>query len=95
MVSNAVVRVAVLLEFFFCGPYRGEISAVGVRLGVDPDGGRRAGLQVKARVLLLLLVELLLLLVYMRGAGVDLETVGAVLGRKSRCAFCCSCLLSC
>ena len=94
MVSNAVVRVAVLLEFFFCGPYRGEISAVGVRLGVGPDGGRRAGLQFESRVLLLLLVELLLL-VYMRGAGVDLETAGAVLGRKSRCAFCCSCLLSC
>ena len=93
MVSNAVVRVAILLELFFVA-LTVVISAVGVRLGVGPDGGRRAGLQFESRVLLLLLVELLLL-VYMRGAGVDLETAGAVLGRKSRCAFCCSCLLSC
>jgi hypothetical protein len=87
------VRVAILLELFFVA-LTVVISAVGVRLGVGPDGGRRAGLQFESRVLLLLLVELLLL-VYMRGAGVDLETAGAVLGRKSRCAFCCSCLFSC
>ena len=87
------MRVAILLELFFVA-LTVVISAVGVRLGVGPDGGRRAGLQFESRVLLLLLVELLLL-VYMRGAGVDLETAGAVLGRKSRCAFCCSCLLSC
>ena len=74
------MRVAVLLEFFFCGPYRGEISAVGVRLGVDPDGGRRAGLQVKARVLLLLLVELLMLRVHLRGVGAGLEMPGACFG---------------
>ena len=88
------MRVAILPEFFFVA-LTVVISAVGVRLGEGPDGGRRAGLQVKARVLLLLLVELLLLLVYMRGVGVDLETAGAVLGRKSRCAFCCSFLFSC
>jgi hypothetical protein len=94
MVSNAVVRVAILLELFFVA-LTVVISAVGVRLGVGPDGGRRAGLQFESRVLLLLLVGLLILLVHMRGTGVDLEAAGAALGRKSRCAFCCSCLLSC
>ena len=69
------MRVAILLELFFVA-LTVVISAVGVRLGVDPDGGRRAGLQVKARVLLLLLVELLMLRVHLRGVGAGLETMG-------------------
>ena len=75
MVSDAVVRVAILLELFFVA-LTVVISAVGVRLGVGPDGGRRAGLQFESRVLLLLLVELLMLRVHLRGVGAGLETMG-------------------
>ena len=63
----------------------------GAGIGLMPQRGSRDD----GRVLRLLLVGLLILLVHMRGTGVDLEAAGAALGRKSRCAFCCSCLLSC